>query len=77
METRISVRYSSQGASVPTRWGHQLNGNSPSRVCFYATILAQVPTRWGHQLNGNVTSTSWWLKALGPHSLGTSIEWKP
>jgi len=39
--------------AVPTRWGHQLNGNGIVAKLDKTDVL--VPTRWGHQLNGNVT----------------------
>jgi len=75
METFNMARVYFTDFFVPTRWGHQLNGNwdDPNGV----PHRAEVPTRWGHQLNGNQSEDKERiLLSRSPHSLGTPIEWK-
>ena len=59
----------------PTRWGNQLNGNSPPYgwVC-QATALG--PTRWGNQLNGNppTAETEVFELSLGPTRWGNQLN---
>jgi hypothetical protein len=55
---------------VPTRWGHQSNGNKSSLT--YLTLLS-VPTRWGHQSNGN-TVGEFVLKGT-KHGLTVPTRW--
>ena len=70
----LSVPHSYKLWELPTRWGNQLNGNSPKSLCIVSDKL--LPTRWGNQLNGNFLPIVEGLCTQTPHSVGKPIEWK-